>query len=310
MKIRLSSFIKLTVFLILLLFVISCQQISNLILPEPPATRAITKESSNMWTETPSPTITAIPPTFTPTPTQTIESTTTPTSPRPRSWEELRRELEVDYGVEIIFDEVQFPIEWGLYAGTYDIVPTEYRLVALEDLSIDLGKYDPDFIRANLDRIYIVDYLAFLGYEYGGTIHFELLWLYIHRLWLGDDSSWADASGFHHEFSSILMYTYPHVFSQTEWIALNPSDFQYWRDQSGWENIASGRIGLIGDEEDYSIGFLCEYGQLTFEEDINTYAQYLIAKPELLEEIMLQYPIVEQKALLLEGFYSQIGHMP
>ena len=44
------------------------------------------------------------------------------------------------------------------------------------------------------------------------------------------------------------------------------------------------------------------------EDDINTYAEYLIAKPELLNRIGADYEIVRKKAALLHEFLNTIGY--
>ena len=64
---------------------------------------------------------------------------------------------------------------------------------------------------------------------------------------------------------------------------------------------------LIGNPRLYSQGFICDYGQVTFEEDVNTYAQYLIAKPKKLDQLTAKYPLIKQKAELLKEFYKAIG---
>jgi hypothetical protein len=174
-------------------------------------------------------------------------------------------------------------------------------------LETDLKRYPADFIATNLRKIFIVSTLKIDGRTFGGTNYATERWLYIDDGWLGD-SGHSKAMGFHHEFSSILYRLYPDRFNDSAWLQNNPSGFEYAYRRSGSENIASGRTDVTGTPADYEKGFICEYGQLTFEDDINTYAQFLVAKFSMLNGIAASYPRVQGKTDMLLQFYFSIGY--
>ena len=90
--------------------------------------------------------------------------------------------------------------------------------------------------------------------------------------------------GFHFEFGDILFKLNKNRFDENRWRESNPSGFRYILTLSLETNKQSGKTSLVDNHQLFYKGFLCDYGTLTLEVDINTFAQYLIAKPNLIEQ--------------------------
>ena len=223
------------------------------------------------------------------------------------AWEQKKLELESKYGLGIVFDNVEFPEYWERFQRNWTPIPSDLRLSALNALEVDLAKYKPDFLKKHLNSIYLCRHLEFKGQTYGGTTDYTKKWLYLTALRLGDNGLHVHASGFHSEFSSILLNLYKSRFPIKLWKEFNLPTFKYIFEESSWRNLTTGKTKLIGNPRLYSQGFICDYGQVTFEDDVNTYAQYLIAKPKKLDQLTAKYPLIKQKAELLKEFYKAIG---
>lgn len=223
------------------------------------------------------------------------------------SWEHKAQQLEAQHGVAIVFDGVEFPPHWQAYDPQWTPVPANKRMAALQSLSIDLQRYDRDFLTAHVARVYIYDSLRFMNTPYGGTTDADNKWLYIHADWLGDTGAHGHAMGLHHELSSLVLNLHTAQFPDAEWRASNDQHFGYAMEDAFYQKLLSGRTGTEGDPALYAAGFLCPYGQLALEEDFNTYAQYLIAKPRTLAQLERTYPVAARKAALLRAFYRSVG---
>ncbi len=231
-----------------------------------------------------------------------------PTTPLARApWQRKVNQLHAVYKIDIAFDQLEFPAHWDVYHPQWTPLPVAQRMAALQALEIDLAHYDPHYLATHLSRVFIYDSLSFMSTPYGGTTDPGNKWLYIHAGWLGDTGEHEHAMGFHHELSSLILDLHQPQFSAEHWRAANPSTFTYSMEDASSEKLHSGRTGSTGDVSLYAAGFLCSYGQLALEEDVNTYAQYLIAKPDTLEQLAQRYPAVRRKARLLRDFYEQAG---
>ena len=222
------------------------------------------------------------------------------------SWEHKAQQLDAQYGVAIMFDALEFPAHWQAYDPQWTPVPVGKRVAALRALGVDLARYERDFLTAHLSRLYIYDSLQFMNTPYGGTTAAGNKWLYIHAAWLGDTGAHGHAMGLHHELSSLILNLHTAQFPAA-WRASNDERFGYAMEDAFYEKLLSERTGTEGDPALYAGGFLCEYGQLALEKDLNTYAQYLIAKPDKLAQLERTYPHVAHKAALLRQFYRSVG---
>lgn len=223
-------------------------------------------------------------------------------------WQRITHDLENQYGVRIEFDEFEFPLPWRSQGALAKPSLTLFRPGVLESLAIDLRRYPPEFLSNHVSTIYIFRHLSIAGQPYGGTTNSSKSAIYIHKDWLGDIGAYREAMGLHHELSSLLLQSPQAKTLRQRWEAVNPEAFSYQFGVSSWRNIAAGTTDLIGSPSSYEAGFLCGYGQTTWEDDINTYAQYLIAKPRLSERLAAKYSRVDAKLRLLRDFYRNIGY--
>ena len=219
----------------------------------------------------------------------------------------IRDRLEDYYGIKIELNNYRLPSAWDTPDVVYRVVPWVSRQRVLSDLAYDLSRYDREFVAQYLSTIYLFSQMRLHGQEYGGTTYHSRKWLYLDYRWLGDRNQTDEAMGFHHEFSSLLLKLAGQSFDINQWRQLKPEGFEYQFHQSSWRNLAQGNLSLSGDEDDYLMGVLCGYGTSTLEDDVNTYAQYLLAKPMRLDTIGARYPLVRKKAELLRSFYRDIG---
>jgi hypothetical protein len=223
-------------------------------------------------------------------------------------WKTEKALIEQDFGVSVAFDRIEFPPYWDAWTPRWVSVPVPERLQALQRLRHDLSHYDPGFLQQHLKRIFLVYALSFKGQPYGGTNDHRYKWLYLQHYWLGSDSVRKKTMGFHHELSSILLKTYITRFDEHAWRNANVPQFEYTFARSLETNIQTGRTSLTGNEALYRQGFLCPYGTLTLEDDINTFAQYLIGGTDLMSGKLDHYPRMVEKIKLLTTFYLKIGY--
>ncbi|MDZ7841917.1 MAG: hypothetical protein U5R46_14040 [Gammaproteobacteria bacterium] len=217
----------------------------------------------------------------------------------------LERDLEHRYGVLVSTGTLELPGRRS--NASYRKVPWFNRLAALRALERDLDRYRPAFLKQHLRRIYVFRTLTIKGESYGGTYDTERQAVYIAASWLGDNGRDPEAMGFHHELSSLLIHGYPEAFPVSDWRALNPAGFRYRFQRSTARNLSSGRLDLAGNEQTYERGFLSDYGTLSVEDDMNTFAQYVIGKLVRLRELESRYPRIAAKAAFIRRGLDEIG---
>ena len=225
-------------------------------------------------------------------------------------WHGALVDLEQRHGVRILLDEFDFPPAFRQGRARYRATLQFERASVLRRLSMDLSRYPPGFLRRYVDSIAVLRSLEIDGSSYGGTYDVPARRVYIVAGWLGDDGSREEAMGFHHELSSLLMKSNPDVFDVDGWAALNPAGFEYRFARSGSANLSTGMTDLVGGPPTWSDGFLCDYGQLTVEDDINTFAQYLVAPKARWPALSTEYPPLAEKMALLSSWYRRIGFAP
>ncbi|MDH3690310.1 MAG: hypothetical protein OEU36_12605 [Gammaproteobacteria bacterium] len=224
-------------------------------------------------------------------------------------WHRMAYDLENQYGVHIEFDNFEFPLPWRAQGAVAKPSLAMFRPGVLNSLAVDLSHYPPEFLREHVSTIYVFRHLSIAGQPYGGATDTGKSAIYIHQDWLGDVGAYRDAMGLHHELSSLLLQSPQATALRQRWDGINPEGFSYRFGVSSWRNIAAGATDLIGSPSSYEVGFLCGYGQTSWEDDINTYAQYLIAKPRLSERLADKYPRVGAKLNMLRDFYRDMGYV-
>lgn len=102
---------------------------------------------------------------------------------------------------------------------------------------------------------------------------------------------------FHHELSSILVGGHPELFDDDGWWAANPRRFKYANQREGTPQLATN---------DLPQGFVCSYGKVSLENDVNTYAMHLFTRADWLLGQAERYPRVKRKVNALIRFYGKL----
>lgn len=222
-------------------------------------------------------------------------------------WKARQLALQDRYDVAILLSDIGFPPSFRAQNARYRLTLRFERSSVLDRLAVDLARYPPDFVRNHLKELVVLRSLELNGLPYGGTYDFAAGRIYLDSDWLGDDGSGPEAMGLHHEFSSLLIRRHPGVFRAPDWTALNPPGFRYRFAASSAANLRTDQLDLVGNPEMWEQGFLCGYGRLTLEDDINTFAQYLVAGKRRWPELADRYPRLAAKMNLLASWYRQVG---
>lgn len=208
---------------------------------------------------------------------------------------------------EVFFttSEKMFPRHWygnQINAEAHPLERSErQRIINILDKAFD--KYPESVLKNDLDRVYALKSLKFYGVSYGGTNSKN-------TIYLADDESNPNYTNhfiegvFHHEFSSILLRTYPEVLDEEIWNSINPSRFIYGN--GGIIAILNGEASVLLDPKLFESGFLTKYSESAIEEDINVFAQNLFTGGHEFWEAVDTHKKIKKKASLLINFYHQI----
>jgi len=209
---------------------------------------------------------------------------------------------------EVFFStpENMFPKNWygkQINAETQPLERIERsRVILILDKAFE--KYPEQILKNDLDRIYAVKSLKFYGVFYGGTNSKN-------TVYIADDRNNPFYTNrfiegvFHHEFSSILLRTYPGFLDVDRWADINPSRFIYGN--GGVMAILNGEASVALDPDLFELGFLTKYSESAIEEDINVFAQNLFTGGSEFWAAVDSYKKIRKKATLLIDFYHQIN---
>jgi len=211
-------------------------------------------------------------------------------------------------GIVILFDtEPQmFPPSWYSAQVSAHAVSLQdnYRKEAKDILNKAIEKYPEEVLFHNLRKVYILESLHFFGVPYGGTNTKNIIYLTFTYSGNGQNLSFAEGL-FHHELSSVLFRNYRHLIDTTAWMNLNPPGFGYRT--GSIEAIRRGRASMQIDELLLDQGFLNQYAQSAFEEDMNVTAQNLFSGGNTFWAIVDSHDRIRAKVNLIIRFYHQIS---
>lgn len=171
-------------------------------------------------------------------------------------------------------------------------------------LEAALSKYPLELVSSHLDGVYLLRPGTLQRLQNGqwaaaaaGTYGTRTVFVGLDGTPRGE--GWAPFSEavFHHEFSSILVGKHPQLFDAKAWQAANPPDFTYVGKLGGSPQLTTN---FLAD------GFVCTYGMVDVENDINTYAMWLFVRADWLLEQASRHPRVQKKVDLLIGFYGKL----
>jgi hypothetical protein len=198
----------------------------------------------------------------------------------------------------------------GFYKGIVgDKAPGPLQsLLALWAINQALDAYPPAFLKVQGPNILLTDKLTILGQLVGGTVQVQM-----HKGWVILASDYLFGSNdlkfmrraFHHEFSSLLIEIAP--FPHAAWEAALPEGFTF-PPRNNQEVLKSLQNYPSADEmpEIYARGFVDGYGRSSKNNDINTYAEFLLEKPDELAALAARYPAIAKKAAIISGFYQSL----
>ncbi len=220
------------------------------------------------------------------------------------------KNIEKKYGINIIYQISSSP---DFIGEKYKKAPYNCKFTKISDFELCrfacllpsiLDLYPEGVVPKYIDRIVFLGSLSFYNVDYAGTCLDNTLYLTSK----GRNQGYSDdflKELFHHEMSSPFFYKYD--FDIINWNAANPSEFTYLKTDK--EVLAA-----IQEKDDdkrneltlYKQGFLRNYAKSTFENDFNTYAQYIFVKPEKMRRLVNQYPKIKQKYLIIKSCYIKI----
>jgi len=198
-----------------------------------------------------------------------------------------------------------FPKNWysKKINATAEPLDRSERRRMIDILDRAFNKYPDNVLKNNLDRVYALKMLKFYDIPFGGTNAG-------HTVYLSDNASNPNFTDsfiegvFHHEFSSILLRSYPSFLDNRIWENANPPSFYYGN--GGVNAIRNGEASLNFDPSLFERGFLTRYSESAIEEDINVFAQNLFTGGTSFWTIVDQNPRIRTKANLLISFYHHI----
>lgn len=166
-----------------------------------------------------------------------------------------------------------------------------------------LQKYPPEVLQKHLKAIYVLSDLQFYGIEVRGTNSRTSVYLNIFPRSKAS-SDYDIESGFHHEFSSILLRNCPIEFDDEAWQKVNPSGFKYFG--NGVDAVKQKKASLEWREDLHAQGFLNEYSQSSMENDFNEVAMSLLSGDAALWDQAARFPKLKEKLALTVGFYYKL----
>jgi len=175
------------------------------------------------------------------------------------------------------------------------------RMIDILDRAFD--KYPDNVLKNNLDRVYALKSLKFYDVPFGGTNARNTVYVTDNAPNPNFTDSFIEGV-FHHEFSSVLLHSFPFYFNEQAWKNINPPDFSYG--DGGVNAILSGEASLNFDPSLFENGFLSKYSESALEEDVNVFAQNLFTGGTNFWTIVDQNPRIRTKATMLISFYHRI----
>lgn len=208
------------------------------------------------------------------------------------------------YDIEITFDHTPQSLTHLQNSGLA-VAPLDKhkKQLIINTLQRTLARYPHAVLNKHLDRIIIFDrivqtgpngivnpHATIAGFVTDNARHVHLALPYFS---LRNHDKMV-AQTFHHEFTHLLMSTYPQYFNKQAWSALNPTGFQY------------GQLSSNNYQKTlFSEGFANAYGQTKLEEDVATAAELLLGVTNT-GNIAARYPRMRAKMDMLKAFFLKV----
>ncbi len=209
-------------------------------------------------------------------------------------------------------DKRETPLEFRIETANFDLPKgiTAYPALLSEEeirrkLEPELAKYPPSMISDHLSQLLVVrgNSLHCDGVRIGGLVDEK----YPGQIILDEQILANPDTGFHHEFSSVLLRQHQERFPWEEWKSATPDNFRYGADHKAGSPIAACSVCFSKDPGLNEKGFVCEYGQVDIEEDINTLAHALFARTPEMMSMKREYGRIGKKIESIILFYDKIN---
>lgn len=206
----------------------------------------------------------------------------------------------------IIPDKIEiFPIHWTkkpINAKYINLNSTEIKR-SLKIINKSLSKYPSNLVQNNLKNIYIVKDISIYNTSIGGTNSRDSVYIENKGLKLGSTNILIEQI-FHAEFSSILLRNNKSLFLSSNWIKINPKNFQYKR--IGIIEISKNR----GSQKYINVlnksGFLNQYAMSTLENDFNSFAKRIFKADKSFWTKANKYKRLNKKLDIVLQFYQKL----
>lgn len=160
----------------------------------------------------------------------------------------------------------------------------------------ELSEYSPVILEKALREVVVCGLLKYEQWEVDGTFGQGILLLSLESRSVRNVRRIV-----HHELSSALLLTFPHLFPIEKFEACNPTSFIY-----GGEVRFDGKVSPNLDEKLAERGFVGTYSQTSSENDFNLFAEQLFLPEARFWKCVQRYPAFKKKTELVARFYQQI----
>lgn len=221
--------------------------------------------------------------------------------------EAITRTVHTETGVELIFvtEDDMFPDTWyesDIDAQAISLEREEVERV-IDILNRCFEKYPDAIIKANLNRVYVLNSLQFFGTSYGGTYTSDAVFLSDKGELRGYTDVYIEKL-FHAEFSSVLYKNYDHLFDAEAWAAACFEGFEYG--SGGMLALKSGQSSETFLYQHNELGFLNKYAQSSMENDFNSFAKNLLCPSPDFWQLTDSYEGLGKKLALITAFYAAL----
>lgn len=181
-------------------------------------------------------------------------------------------------------------------------------------LEAQLDRYPPGVLKAPdgsktiLGSVLVFRTLSVNGSPVAGTYYPGLVFLAAEAFPIaGAEQDAYLARALHHEVSSLLLLTFRRAFDEARFRAALPPGFVYADEAAGADPAqVFAATNSIRSIQHLADGFLATYADRNIEQDLNSYAELLLWKPELLLRTFAPDSRVGQKARIVRDFYIAI----
>ena len=201
--------------------------------------------------------------------------------------------------------------KWGNYFehGKYkfkELQPSLHKQ-ACDYLVPELRKYPEDVIKQFLNRFYIVSEIEEEGIGIGGFSDGPNKMIFLSfKDSLTDYNLYMFKRSVHHEMGHLLYYHNHKKFKYWKWVLNSKGKYLDYSDDGGFEAIKQGKTSKVYDPTLFQLGYVCQYGQSHYLEDIATHCEILFLEPEVVKKYK-QYRRARNKLKAMMKYYKAIN---